>query len=101
MARKSTLENLKRVRAIVERKKEKRSALKAIVSNRSEDPIKRFEAQLKLSAMPRNSSATRIRNRCSITGRARGTYRKFGISRIKLRDLVSFGLIPGVRKSSW
>lgn len=101
MARKSTIENLKRVRAIVENKKETRAKLKAIIKDRNEDPAKRFEAQLKLAEMPRNSSATRIRNRCSITGRARGTYRKFGISRIMLRDMVAAGLIPGVRKASW
>ena len=101
MARKSTIENLKRVRAIVERKKETRQKLKAIINNREEDPAKRFQAQLKLAKMPRNSSATRIRNRCSITGRARGTYRKFGISRIVLRDMVAAGVIPGLRKASW
>ena len=86
---------------MVDNKKETRAKLKAIIKNRNEDPEKRFAAQLKLAEMPRTSSATRIRNRCAITGRARGTYRKFGISRIMLRDMVASGLIPGVRKASW
>lgn len=101
MARLSTIENLKRVRKTVEKHKAKRAALKAIVMDRSCDPVDRFKAQLKLAEMPRNSSATRIRNRCMVTGRARGYYRKFGISRIMLREMAGTGLIPGVRKASW
>ena len=72
MARLSTTENLKRVKKIVEKNKAKRAALKAIIMNREGDPAERFKAQLKLAEMPRNSSATRIRNRCMVTGRARG-----------------------------
>lgn len=101
MARLSTIESLKRVKKIVEKNKAKRATLKAIVMNRDNDPAERFKAQLKLAKMPRNSSATRVRNRCMITGRARGYYRKFGISRIMLREMAGAGLIPGVRKASW
>lgn len=101
MARKSTIESVKRIRRCVEAKKATRSKLKSIIMNRSINPEERFTAQLKLSAMPRVSSATRIRNRCMITGRARGVYRKFNISRIMLREMAAEGLIPGVRKASW
>ena len=61
----------------------------------------RFEAQLKMAELPRNSNPTRIRNRCELTGRSRAVYRRFRLSRIALRDLASIGMIPGVTKSSW
>jgi small subunit ribosomal protein S14 len=79
----------------------KRAALKAVINNREGDPEERFEAVLKLAALPRNGSKTRIRNRCNLTGRPRAYYRKFGLSRIALRDLASEGQVPGVVKSSW
>jgi small subunit ribosomal protein S14 len=79
----------------------KRSSLKAIVKNRSLPIEERFTAQLKLSQLPRNSAPTRIRNRCEISGRPRGTYRKMKMSRIALRELANRGLIPGMVKSSW
>jgi small subunit ribosomal protein S14 len=79
----------------------KRAALKAIIMNRSLPMEERMEAQFKLSAMPRNGAQVRHRNRCELTGRARGTYRKFKLSRIKLRELGSFGRIPGLTKASW
>lgn len=101
MARLSSIESAKRIRKIVQAKKAKRAELKAIIMDRSIAPEKRFEAQLKLAAMPRTSSATRVRNRCMVTGRARGVYRKFNISRIMLREMAAEGLIPGVRKASW
>lgn len=101
MANKSSMESAKRIRASVASKKAKRSELKSIVMNKNISPEERFTAQLKLAAMPRTSSATRIRNRCMITGRARGNYRKFNISRIMLREMVADGLLPGVRKASW
>jgi small subunit ribosomal protein S14 len=101
MARLSSIESAKRIRKKVNSKKAKRAELKAIISNRTLPPEDRFAAQLKLSAMPRTSSATRIRNRCMVTGRARGVYRKFNISRIMLREMAAEGLIPGVRKASW
>ena len=79
----------------------KRARLKAIADDRSLAPEERFAARLKLAEMPRNSSATRIRNRCELTGRPRGTYRKFKLSRLALRELASAGQIPGMVKSSW
>ena len=101
MARKSSMESAKRIRNSVESKKATRAKLKSVVMNRNLAPEDRFAAQLKLAAMPRTSSATRIRNRCMITGRARGVYRKFNISRIMLREMAAEGLVPGVRKASW
>ena len=79
----------------------RRERLKAIARNRDAAPEDRFEAQLKLSELPRNSSQTRLRNRCSLTGRPRGYYRKFRLSRIAVRELASAGQIPGMTKSSW
>lgn len=79
----------------------KRSALKAIVMDRDLPFDERLSAQIKLSALPRNGAKTRVRNRCELTGRARGVYRKFKLSRIKLRELGSFGRVPGLTKSSW
>lgn len=101
MARKSMIENLKKVRGLVNSKAATRKKLKAIIMNKDADPVERYATQMKLSQMPRNSSATRIRNRCSITGRARGYYRKFQFSRIMLREMVANGFVPGVRKASW
>jgi len=72
-----------------------------IARDRTAPPEERFEAQLKLSELPRNSSQTRVRNRCSLTGRPRGVYRKFKLSRIAVRELASSGQIPGMLKSSW
>jgi len=79
----------------------KRAALKAIIMNKELSMEERFAAQMKLSALPRNSAANRFRNRCELTGRPRGNYRKFNLCRIKLRELGSFGQIPGLIKSSW
>ena len=79
----------------------KRKALLEIANNESIEMQDRFEARLKLAELPRNSSATRIRNRCEITGRPRAFYRKMGISRVALRELGNRGLIPGLVKSSW
>ncbi len=101
MARLSSINSADRIRKKVEAWKNRRSKLKALIMNREASPEERFAAQLKLAAMPRTSSATRIRNRCMITGRARGVYRKFNISRIMLREMASEGLIPGMRKASW
>ena len=75
--------------------------LKQIAIDRTAPPEDRFAAQLKLAELPRNSSPTRVRNRCSLTGRPRGYYRKFRLSRIALRELASSGQIPGMLKSSW
>jgi small subunit ribosomal protein S14 len=101
MARLSSVESAKRIRGKVESKKVKRAELKSVIKNKNISAEERFAAQLRLAQMPRTSSATRIRNRCMITGRARGVYRKFNISRIMLREMAAGGLIPGVRKASW
>lgn len=101
MAKVSSVEKNKKRRRMVANSADKRAALKAIIKSR-ELPIEdRFRAQLKLAEMPRNSSKTRIRNRCEISGRPRGYYRKLKMSRVALRELGSLGLIPGMVKSSW
>ena len=79
----------------------KRQNLKKIVMDKKLTLEERFKAQQKLSKLPRNSSRVRVRNRCIITGRSRGVYRKFGLSRIKIRELSMAGMMPGVVKSSW
>jgi small subunit ribosomal protein S14 len=101
MAKESKIETNKRRRRLVEQYAEKRKALKAIINDRSMPMEERFAAQLKLANMPRNSSKTRVRNRCEITGRPRAFYRKMKICRNQLRELVSQGMIPGMVKSSW
>ena len=88
-------------RKMVEKYKAKRAALEAIVSDESRSEDERFEARLKIQALPRNSSPVRLRNRCQLTGRPRGVYRKFGLSRSKLRDFVMRGEVPGMTKASW
>ena len=101
MAKTSSLQrNLKRIR-LSKKFLKKREMLKKIISNKKLPLTERFEAQLKLAKLPRNSSRTRIRNRCEISGRPHGVYRKLRISRIALRDLASKGKIPGMTKSSW
>ena len=92
--------NLKRIK-LVKKFAKKREALKKIINNKTLPLDERFKAQLKLSKLPRNSAKTRIRNRCEITGRPHGVYRKLRISRIALRELASKGKIPGMTKSSW
>jgi small subunit ribosomal protein S14 len=101
MAKKSAVNRNERVRTLVKQHADKRKALKATANNESLPLEERFEARLKLAELPRNSSPTRIRNRCQVTGRPRGYYRKLKMSRISLRDLGSHGLIPGLVKSSW
>jgi small subunit ribosomal protein S14 len=101
MAKKSSIEKNNRRRRMTKKFAGRRSRLKEIVADRSKPVEERFAATLKLAEMPRNGSATRIRNRCEITGRPRGYYRKHKLSRIALRDLGSKGLIPGLVKSSW
>ena len=101
MAKKSSIQkNLKRIKLSI-KFLEKRENLKKIIKNRKLPLKERFEAQLKLAKIPRNSARTRIRNRCEITGRPHGVYRKLRISRIALRDLALSGKIPGMTKSSW
>ena len=101
MAKTSSVEKNNRRRRLVARDAAKRKALKAIVMDQSKPLEERFRAQLKLSAMPRNGSKVRIRNRCEVTGRPRAYYRKLGMSRVALRQLGNSGVIPGLVKSSW
>ncbi len=101
MAKKSAVEKNNRRRAMAQRLAGKREALKAVIMDKERDPEERFDATLKLAELPRNSAGVRVRNRCMLTGRPRAYYRKFGLSRIMLRDLASEGQIPGVVKASW
>ena len=101
MAKKSSINKNDRRRMMVARFKDKRAALLAIANDEANSLEERFQARLKLAELPRNSSAVRIRNRCDLTGRPRGYYRKLHMSRIALRELGSQGLIPGMVKSSW
>ena len=101
MAKISSIEKNKRRRRLVAKFAAKRQALKDTAKDSSLPPEERFTARLKLAELPRNSAKIRIRNRCEITGRPRGFYRKFRMSRIALRELASAGLVPGVVKSSW
>ena len=101
MAKTSSVEKNNRRRKTVQRLAAKRKALKAVIMNQDLPMEERFRAQLKLAALPRNSSAVRIRNRCEVTGRPRAYYRKLKMSRIALRELGSLGLVPGLVKSSW
>ncbi len=101
MAKTSAVQrNLKRIR-LAKRFKNKRDKLKKIIRNKKLPLEERFAAQLKLAKVPRNSARVRIRNRCEITGRPHGVYRKLKISRIALRELAANGKIPGMTKSSW
>lgn len=101
MARKSSIEKNERRKRLVKKYEGKRKRLLAIAKDESLPKSERFEARLKLAELPRNANPTRIRNRCNLTGRPRGYYRKLGISRVALRDLASVGMIPGMVKSSW
>lgn len=101
MAKTSSIQkNLKRIK-LVNKFFKKRAELKKIIKNKKLPLDERFKAQLKFAKLPRNSAKTRIRNRCEITGRPHGVYRKLKISRIALRELASKGKIPGMTKSSW
>lgn len=101
MAKKSAIEKNKRRRRTAVKYAAKRNALRAIANDQNLPAEERFAARLKLSQLPRNSAPTRIRNRCEVTGRPRGFYRKYKMSRISLRELASTGRIPGMVKSSW
>jgi small subunit ribosomal protein S14 len=92
--------DIKRVK-LAEKYAAKRAELKAIIDDFSKSDEERYEARLKLQQLPRNANPTRQRNRCAITGRPRGVFRKFGLARNKLRDLAMKGEIPGVTKGSW
>ena len=101
MAKKSSIEKNNRRRKMAKNAQPKRAKLKAIIADKKKPMEERFAATLKLAALPRNSSPTRIRNRCELTGRPRSVYRKTKLSRIAMRELGSKGLVPGLVKSSW
>ncbi len=101
MAKKSSIEKNNRRKRMARQAASKRAKLKIIIADRKKPMEERFAATLKLAELPRNSSATRIRNRCEMTGRPRSIYRKNKLSRIALRELGSKGLVPGLVKSSW
>ncbi len=101
MAKTSAVERNKKRARLIKQYAGRRAAMKAVIKDQSTSPEERFQAVLKLAEMPRNSSRIRYRNRCEVTGRPRGVYRKFKLGRIMLRDLASRGQIPGMVKSSW
>ena len=101
MAKKSMVNREVKRAKLVKQHASKRAALKAVINDQTKPIEDRFKATAKLAQMPRNSSATRIHNRCQLTGRPHAYYRKLKLSRIMLRDLASFGQIPGMVKSSW
>ena len=101
MAKTSQVNRNKKREYLAKRDKAKRAALKSVVMDRSRPVEDRFEATLRLAQLPRNGAQVRVRLRCELSGRSRGNYRKFKLSRIALRDLASAGQIPGVVKASW
>lgn len=101
MAKKSAIERNDKRKRLVEKYTAKRAELKAIIMNEDLSLEERFKARLELADLPRNSAPNRVRNRCEVTGRPRGYYRKLRMSRIALRELGSVGAIPGLVKSSW
>ncbi len=101
MAKTSSIQKNLRRQAMVKQYASRRLHLKSIANNLDLPPEERFKARLKLAELPRNSSPSRVRSRCQLTGRPRAVYRKFNLSRIALRELASAGLIPGMTKSSW
>jgi small subunit ribosomal protein S14 len=101
MAKKAMVEREKKRQRLVAKYAAKRAALKETINDESKPMEERFRASLKLAELPRNSSATRLHNRCQLTGRPHAYYRKLKVSRIALRDLASNGKAPGVVKSSW
>lgn len=101
MAKLSSINKNNRRKKLVKQYAAKWAQLKEIADDMSRPADERFAARLKMAKLPRNSHPTRVRNRCALTGRARGNYRKFGISRLMMRELASLGMIPGVTKSSW
>ena len=101
MAKLSSINKNERRKKLVKKYAGKYARLKAIADDESLDETERLMARLKLAEIPRNGNPTRVRNRCTTTGRPRGNYRKFGINRIELRNLGNKGLIPGLTKSSW
>lgn len=101
MAKKSSIEKNNHRKRLVISFGKKRQELKQKIHDKNISIEERFATVMRLSKLPRNSSKVRVRNRCALTGRPRGYYGKFGLSRIALRDLASFGMLPGVIKASW
>jgi len=101
MAKLALINREKKRADLVKKYAGKRAELKVVIDDQSRTQEERYEARLKLQSLPRNANPTRQRNRCSITGRPRGTYRKFGLGRTKLREFAMNGEIPGVTKASW
>ena len=101
MSKKSSVEKNNRRKRLSKQYAAKRERLLAVANDETKAMEERFEARLKLAEIPRNANPTRVRNRCGITGRPRANYRKFGLSRIMIRELGNKGLIPGLTKSSW
>jgi small subunit ribosomal protein S14 len=101
MAKKSAVERNEKRRRLAKKHAARRAKLKALASDKSLSPEERFAARLKLAQLPRNSSPSRFRLRCELTGRPRGNYRKFKLCRMAIRELGSSGQIPGMIKSSW
>ncbi len=101
MAKLSSINKNERRKKLVKKYAGAYARLKAIANDDSQGDTDRLMARLKMAEIPRNGNPTRVRNRCQLTGRPRGNYRKFGLCRIQLRDLANKGMIPGVTKSSW
>jgi small subunit ribosomal protein S14 len=101
MAKKSAIERNRKRNRLAKKYEGQRRRLKEIADNRDLPMEERFQARLKLAKLPRNSAKVRVQNRCEVTGRPRGVYRKFKMSRIALRELASTGQVPGMVKSSW
>lgn len=101
MAKKCKFERKKRCEKLIAQYRERREALRAVINNPDTTMEERMDAYRKIARMPRDASATRLRNRCELSGRPRGYYRKFRLSRIALRELALQGKLPGVTKSSW
>ncbi|MEI7443976.1 MAG: 30S ribosomal protein S14 [Burkholderiales bacterium] len=101
MAKTSLIEREKKREALVKKYAAKRAELNAIIADQSRSEEERYQARLKLQQLPRNANPTRLRNRCELTGRPRGTYRKFGLARNKLREIAMRGEVPGMTKASW
>lgn len=101
MAKKSMINREEKREKMVARYAARRAELKAVIANSQSSEDERFEAMQKLHALPRNASPVRLRNRCALTGRPHGYFRKFGLSRNKLRELVMQGDVPGMVKASW
>ena len=101
MAKKSSIEKNNRRQRLTKQYAERRAKLKALARDKDKPMEERFAATLKLAELPRNSSPTRIHNRCELSGRSKGYYRKLKLSRIALREFANFGQVPGMTKASW